>query len=101
MKSSQSNFALLVAAAAAALVGVAAAAAFVRPELPRQANHAHAVIDPLPVGLSPASRNGASTPSGHRPASAPPAFVDPSLDNPLIEEDAAIHPARKCAVCIG
>eukprot|EP00957_Ditylum_brightwellii_P116883 8915751-Ditylum_brightwellii.AAC.1 len=28
-------------------------------------------------------------------------FIDPELDNSRIETDNNIHPARKCAVCIG
>mmetsp|Transcript_34379 Transcript_34379/g.63569 ORF Transcript_34379/g.63569 Transcript_34379/m.63569 type:complete len:80 (-) Transcript_34379:524-763(-) len=29
------------------------------------------------------------------------AFVDVGLDNPDIEEDGNIHPARKCGFCMG
>lgn len=86
----------LVAALVAALVGVAAA--FVRPAYPYQqtpesARQTFATASYL--GLSPenTARVGAAAPDA--------AFVDAGLDNPLIEDDAAIHPARKCAVCIG
>eukprot|EP00566_Odontella_aurita_P035415 CAMPEP_0113573122 /NCGR_PEP_ID=MMETSP0015_2-20120614/26449_1 /TAXON_ID=2838 /ORGANISM="Odontella" /LENGTH=78 /DNA_ID=CAMNT_0000476179 /DNA_START=41 /DNA_END=277 /DNA_ORIENTATION=- /assembly_acc=CAM_ASM_000160 len=70
---------LLVAAAA---VGVTAA--FFRPAVP------HQVMD-IPRGGE----------IFEKPEPKNLAFVDAGLDNPDIEEDGNIHPARKCGFCIG
>jgi len=78
------SLALLVAAAVLGL-----AAAFFRPAVP------HQVTAGIPRGgggdlfdAKPDPRNVG-------------AFVDSGLDNPDIEEDGSIHPARKCGFCIG
>jgi len=65
------------------LVGLAAA--FFRPAVPHQVKPAH-----IPRGgdAGPAKKIKAT-------------FIDAGLDNPLIENDDLINPARKCGFCMG
>ena len=75
-------------AVAATLVG--AAAAFVRPAHPYQ-------IPSLTAQTVPNERMPFST--AHTVKVSP--FIDDGLDNPRVETDDSINPARKCSVCIG
>jgi len=71
---------LLVAATALGLT-----AAFFRPAVP------HQIANQVP-------RGGALFDMELEPKTA---FVDAGLDNPNVEEDGNIHPARKCGFCMG
>lgn len=66
-----------------AILGLAAAAFFPHPAMP------HQIID-IPRGgtfLEQSKENAA--------------FIDAGLDNPDIQEDGNITPARKCGFCLG
>jgi hypothetical protein len=81
MTMTNNSVAILIASI---LIGVSASFAFVQPVTPYQVHDSSST--PFVLG---------------RTVQQPLAFVDSRLDNPEVEIDMNISPARKCSVCIG